>query len=279
MTDRINKNYYLPSATKAKKHRVLYHYTSFESLLKIIDSGELRFTILSALNDPLEYKRLKEDRIYVACFNYHDKDTIPLWKMYADGPYGIRIGFTRKYLSFFEYHQNSTATNPSANLLNFRLGDKDIQHNSNDPHPNRAWKVFDVSLLDVIYDDNLEKYMYQRDVYQETNMPLIDFPDVKGYLKKECWKFESETRIRVALSPHKDSGVWLDERTNKFVYADPPYKYIYCKMPDLTLQNMKVMFSPISSNELIEMMQREIIHRIKDFNIENFERSDIVIRR
>ena len=89
-----------------KAPRVLYHYTSIESLIKIFDptkdSVSLRFTEISHLNDPLEQK------YYLQQFNYDNelpqgafyvfslsalKDNLEMWRLYAKDATGVAIGF------------------------------------------------------------------------------------------------------------------------------------------------------------------------------------------
>lgn len=82
----------------------LYHYTSVEPLLKIMDDARLKFTRIDKVDDLLEKNPLSEygfyKRTYIACFSYNPIESIPLWKMYTSQGMGVRIGlsFKDKYI-------------------------------------------------------------------------------------------------------------------------------------------------------------------------------------
>ena len=82
----------------ANDHSMLFHYTAFEALQNIIHDKRMRLSNLALLNDPVDYARLSNDpfiqnRVYVSCFTDIKEESIPLWRIYADSPYGVRIGF------------------------------------------------------------------------------------------------------------------------------------------------------------------------------------------
>jgi hypothetical protein len=271
MSDDTDLSIYQQCHEKAKSHIYLYHYTSFEALLSIIDNRKIRLSNLSLLNDPLEYERLsiepmEQNRIYVCCFNHFSKERLPLWKMYADGPYGIRIGFPRRSAQFFE------------NILNYECGSVDHIIFLNDDNPRRKWKLAYASLVDVIYDDDFQNYIKLKKIYPIDELPELQRAEAIGHLKKECWEFEEETRIIVGLKPDRDLGNWIDKEACEYIrYAAPPYKFVYCKIPEEALLDIRIMFNPQSSDSLMEMMKNELRRSIPGFKDENFQKSDIVI--
>lgn len=259
-------SYFTVYHENAKKHRTLFHYTSFDVLLKIINERRIKLSNITLLNDPVEYERLNDDpfiknKIYVCCFNHFEKDTIPLWKMYADGLYGIRIGFPVNDIPFFY------------DTSNYEFGIIDNNITLNDKNPRRNWKVHSVSLIDVIYSDDIDKHAIADE--RQTRHAGID---AIAYTKRKCWDFEQETRIRVDLQPDGDLGAWIDEQTKKFEYAAPPYKNIYCRIPGKVLLNMRIMFSPKSNDLLVNMMKSEILRAIQGYQEGNFQRSEIRIK-
>lgn len=81
--------------------KFLYHYTSIESLEKILESGEIQFTRLDLLNDPLEgvfnieeYGEVKGVRrcIYCSCWTANQCENISMWGIYGKFQ-GVRIKF------------------------------------------------------------------------------------------------------------------------------------------------------------------------------------------
>lgn len=266
MNDSIKENVYLSCHAKAREHEMLYHYTSFESLLSIISSKQFRLTHIAFLNDPVEYERLSHDpfiqnKIYAGCFNHIAEDTIPLWKMYADGAYGIRIGFPGSSVPFFE------------DKLCYKFGIIDNALSLLDDKLHINWKVNDASLLDVSYQDDVNDE-------SENSDELTVQPDnyATGFSKRKCWEFEQETRIRVGLQPVGELGAWVDKKTTLFKYATSPYRYIYFQIPDSVLLDMRIMFSPKSNDQLVAMMKNEIKRLLQDYKDESFQRSSIRIR-
>lgn len=94
-----------------KTPRILYHYTSIESLIKIFnpsdDSVSLRFTNISHLNDPLEQRYYLQQIDYPMAEFEHMmttepffvfslsslKDNLEMWRLYAKDASGVAIGF------------------------------------------------------------------------------------------------------------------------------------------------------------------------------------------
>ena len=72
----------------------LYHYTTINSLAMILSTKSFRFTRLNNLNDPKEGVTSdingSEEMIYCSSWTAHEKDTIPLWKMYTN-LIGVRL--------------------------------------------------------------------------------------------------------------------------------------------------------------------------------------------
>lgn len=63
-------------------HRYLYHYTTLDSLVKIIKSRTLLFNRCDKLNDIIEGTR-SHVKYYVSCFTYEEEETIPMWYIYT----------------------------------------------------------------------------------------------------------------------------------------------------------------------------------------------------
>ena len=91
--------------------RNVFHYTTYESLIKILESGRLRFTSLAGLNDKFElnyfdskankkiedeyhYKRIEafNNRYIISCSML--QDDLNQWRLYGDDGKGISIEFS-----------------------------------------------------------------------------------------------------------------------------------------------------------------------------------------
>lgn len=266
------KDPYITSIKRANTHRMLYHYTSTKALYKIIKSRKLRLSRLSLVNDPLEGERLDsytKDKVYVACFNHYPHDSIPLWAMYVPGrdrarPFrdGVRIAFPHENTSFLSDPKQYTIVEVDRRQLSLQSFDD--------------WRLWgDPSLLDVVYDDDFSKFIMLKDVYDDDSMK-VGVPNAIGYLKKKCWAFEGETRLRVAF---RHTGLGVKSYTNKgFEYIEPPFEYIYCNVPNETLQNMQIMFSPCMDDALCNKIQKTVKGYFSGFDDRNFVHSSVNIR-
>lgn len=73
----------------------LYHYTSVETLGLILSSRTLKFTPLDHLDDLEEGKSIDATPLrrfrYISCWTDDEKESIPMWKMYATLDNGVRV--------------------------------------------------------------------------------------------------------------------------------------------------------------------------------------------
>ena len=73
----------------------LYHYTSIETLEKILDTKRLCFSNLDLVDDLDEVETADIKRFgrfcYVSCWTDEETESIPMWKMYTSDMQGVRI--------------------------------------------------------------------------------------------------------------------------------------------------------------------------------------------
>lgn len=86
---------------------MLYHYTSVESLALILRSKRIRFSPLTALDDPQE-QRLRSARnlakcVFVSSWTDSEKELYAMWREYTPLRAGVRIGLPANP---FAYHEN-----------------------------------------------------------------------------------------------------------------------------------------------------------------------------
>lgn len=74
---------------------MVYHYTSIDTLARILKSKKMRFKRLDTVNDMYDGKmqdfKDAQKLMFVSCFTKSNQENIPLWEIYA-GPKGVRIG-------------------------------------------------------------------------------------------------------------------------------------------------------------------------------------------
>ena len=84
--------------------KTLYHYTSVDTLLLILQNKTLRFKSLLYVDDPLEPTTSDFGNLggfkYVSCWT-DTPNSIPQWTMYSNNMTGVCIGLKKK-LRFFD---------------------------------------------------------------------------------------------------------------------------------------------------------------------------------
>ena len=85
---------------------MLYHYTSVESLALILRSKRIRFSPLTALDDPQE-QRLRSAKnlakcVFVSSWTDSEKELYAMWREYTPPRAGVRIGLLANPFAFHE---------------------------------------------------------------------------------------------------------------------------------------------------------------------------------
>lgn len=91
---------------------ILYHYTSIDSLVQIIEKKQLMFSSLLKCDDLDEPESadlgLIGRYVYVSCWTDESEESIPMWSQYSGNMHGVRIGmrkfpFRHNHLTFCTY--------------------------------------------------------------------------------------------------------------------------------------------------------------------------------
>ena len=96
--------------TEENKSEYLYHFTSLDSLLKIIENKSFRLSRLDKLNDKKESELNNISSLedtYVMSFSHSDIEYVPMWVMYGKkNDIKIRIRFNRADLESIAKKEN-----------------------------------------------------------------------------------------------------------------------------------------------------------------------------
>ena len=237
---------------KAKEHKMLYHYTNLESLLKICSSSSIRLTQLALVNDLEEEGRIdpiKRNKVFAACFSHHADESIPLWNMYSKDKYGLRLGMPN--ISFFENHDNYFYIENGVK--------KCLQDNDS--------VIRDACIVDIEYVDDPNEHINYMDPL-DTGVK-IPYPINIGLIKRKAWSFESETRARVYIESTQSVLSYLFELESP-VICHPFFDHIYCKLNGEEMNRMTITFNPFMSDELKDLIRLAIMAYLPDFNPYNF---------
>lgn len=205
----------------------LYHYTTLDSLKKIIKSRTLLFNRCDKLNDLIEGNR-SEVKYFVACFTYHEEESIPMWYMYRRSNnhcihcnVGVRISVEN-----CDFFTGKVYLDPEK---------KDIFYT--------ASQLGEVFCGNTIYDD-ANKYTCptQGTINPDSGLSvrLTNVPNLGLRGKTAAWKYEQEARFFM-----------LD---NELLNVDK----IFLELDDSFFEKLKITISPLLSDDLIANAEKEI---------------------
>ena len=182
--------------------RILYHYTSLETLALILENHTVRLMPLTGVDDCQESMTADCTNIasfvYVSCWTNDGKESVPMWNMYASLEAGVRIAL------------------PSFPFETYPLTDESIRKATGslpqEPHPITAnirsvippedlYNGFYYAPSDhgtndilhqIIYTDDQEKLLPQTISIDEERADL--WLTQIGLYKNTYWKFQKEWR-------------------------------------------------------------------------------------
>jgi len=223
-----------------EKFSKLYHYTTLETLDKILESKALMFNRNDKVNDMVEHSRSFEAgfNYYVTCFTHDTKESIPLWYLYAKKK-GVRVGFRSKDLfknkMYFFYNgkkryfshevRGYDGDTPIFNYI-FNIGDAVIEIGK----PLATKVIYDDEIIEL---NHTQKYGGGSISISTTN--VYQLAAVKG----TAWEYECESRY--------------------FLLTNGSYKFIdsvFVELEDDVLNDLEIVFSPFYlENELMILQE------------------------
>ena len=101
---------------------IIHHYTNIEALALILRNRTLRFNRLDQVDDPEESTFISNVvnlgiYTFVSCWTEAKEESIPMWKMYTNGKWGVRLSVEKLGL-FKTYCANSALNVPSGAFSN-----------------------------------------------------------------------------------------------------------------------------------------------------------------
>ncbi|RPF47330.1 DUF2971 family protein [Hydrogenoanaerobacterium saccharovorans] len=246
----IGEQNYSEMKRKAKDHNKYLHYTNLDSLAKILANKTFRLSELKLVNDPIESERvdsLYKNKIFTLCFCHEQNESIPMWKIYASNQNGVALLFEN--LDFLEQ------------ISNYILNDR--------------WEVRECVLLDVLYVNNLERL--KKDFDFGGNSPS-QVNTCLGFAKTKVWEYEQETRVRCyvdVVRKHPSRIFQQGCSRDDIGYNYPDFNYVFCKIPDESLLNMKIIFNPFMDKEQKNIIVSVVKSYLPNFNGESFINSNL----
>lgn len=179
----------------------LYHYTTLDSLLKILASKKLRFTSLEYVDDSYEHQVSSDENYtkmgrycYVSSWTKKREDYFQ-WNLYGDKMNGVMIELNLDGISNID--KNFTE-------LFVMLKDKNIPQGLDKLKSQMLQTEGNFILGEVIYDDDK---LQPLDIKIEENgmdgLPNTSIQGTEeiGKYKRKSWDFQEETRFRFMTVP------------------------------------------------------------------------------
>ncbi|WP_018919012.1 hypothetical protein [Vreelandella zhanjiangensis] len=248
----------------------IYHYTSFETFKKIIEFGTIRLNSLANVDDAEEGLLLdmpsQAPYTFASCWTKDAKENVPLWKMYVDSPFAVRIGVSPDILvpKFSEKHFISNQKNKDSYVfLMHRGGLRGMEF-----------------LSDVIYTDKPRLKMLK-------NLLGIfdtDYLSHYGLTKSLHWEFQKEIRFIVQAVPKSQ----VRKRPDALLYtccqevmdnADPTdIDFIDMEYEVNKMLTAEIMLGPSTLEEDEKELKSFLAEKLPRFSGE-ISRSEVYIRR
>lgn len=245
------------SLLDALKRKQLYQYTNLDSFLKIISGKYLKFNRIDNVNDKKEKQYFSHEEVsklvFVSCFSYESEESIPLWHIYTNDGYGVRLGFTIDSGAMKDVLKDSTrpvkAVSSRGTIENLNFINDTLLKEVN----NHIWDV-ELSQRDIVYNESeVEKNRIRIGPFDKIgdcfNLTAM------GAIKDEAWDYEKESRMVAFL------------RTTRDNIDIPDYDYLLVPISFQNVLKIIVTFSPWMSVEIKDCIRLAVNKHLKDYNI------------
>ena len=176
--------------TGGKKSDVrLYHYTSLQSALAMIEGGSMWLGSIDRMNDYLEGEFIQSTSgrtLYFSCFSKVEEN-LAMYKMYAPAPDGVMLS-----ISF------STAEELLSNIPGTEEG-KRLVHIVRDGSLTDEQIEVDAYWAEVCYKDLHTDTLRVGTVKNENIRHPLTVEELAGFVKLYGWEYEKEIRLCAAL--------------------------------------------------------------------------------
>lgn len=247
ITDIENTIQFLES--KGVNHKNYYHYTTWDSVEKIINGKSFLLTRGNSMRINDQHEAIMKgaytewNKTYIASFSFGSSENMAMWGLYGlPWEDAVRIAIPKEQMILW---LNS--------LKNIKIWEKGISK--------EEVTTFDAKLNDVLYvngkkGDNFFNLSHRDDHFTVRNQDKFyrfdEDPRMTGYVKNYAWSYEKEVRLKIKL----------------------PYDYysekIQVDIPEETINSMTITTGPnfrISGNQLLSKLRAE--NRVFSSGFEN----------
>lgn len=259
---------------------LIHHYTNIDVLALILKNKTIRFNRLDRVDD-IEESNFFSNGInlgpysFVSCWTESSEESIPMWKMYTNDCWGVRLSIPRDNL-FLTYSLEGLNFN---GLHSVSMGGKieslfppEIQFQQNDFLPPFLTSDYDACKFyrKIVYVDNIQEYA--NDVIQFTPsnqnaMITMSLSEVGKY-KHQRWAFQEESRFVLTFLPGNPISTFNTSEFERnyllFIQSlqsnkDLGFLYYDMHINPKALDSLTITLSPLTSDS-----QRVIVGAIRD---------------
>lgn len=258
--------------------RYLYHYTSVDTLEKILTNKSFCFTTLGLVDDLDEVETADISKFgrfcYVSCWTREEKESIPMWKMYTPDMQGVRIRM--KEFPFKKYKiQPGQQANERIIETYINVVDRDVK---NLPYIQPLYP----QLIEIDYTER-EELLYPQ-IRHENNSSTTEIviengkkitttknntairyeTKYLGIFKRKCWAFQAEWRYRIFMLPctyqemaackSPDDIRRLSQRIDENEYV-PEEERIFLELDECAIQDIEILVGPRATKEQLERVK------------------------
>lgn len=255
-----------------KAPNFLYHYTTIDTLEKILSTKQIRFNRLDQVNDANEGKSLDFGDlglyIFVSCWTDSEQEIIPLWQIYSDHYTGVRIKLPTKM--FKDY-----AIKPQLERAFFTDPDFRYPKKREDIH-GKDYIMAPIPVdfpSKIIYTEEFKNII--PDVGDTYDSNLIHMGKLGVYKRKE-WAYEKEWRfmLRIMPAPPPPKKSYLEYKDNfdllvqeQFIKREVSINSIFLDLDEQSLQQMEMTIGPHCSEKLLNELSDILIDNNLDISI------------
>ncbi len=227
----------------------LYHYSSVESLARILKHGTFRFSRLDNLNDPLEGLSLDieqaREHIFASSWTANPDDQIPMWRMYTGDMTGVRIRLPSNLFSkseeleIFDLGIEGRYIGCRCNPFSFFIGSSYLGLSLNIEY------VF--GPLEIVYKDTKEEVTNicsgKHQAPTGITVGRINLNNL-GDAKIKHWQYEQEWRFRVYATPTGFPVLGSHDIDLPLLLPGTPIKYVDVPFNMRCLNDLEILIGP-----------------------------------
>lgn len=261
---------------------IIHHYTNIAALAMILKNRSLRFTRLDAVDDPEESNFISNGvnlgpYTFVSCWTEAKEESIPMWKMYTNAEWGVRLTFIKEGLfktyTMEERFQHNGLVGTTFGAPIRMLFPLDILFNQRKFTPPILTENYDACKFyrRIRYVDNVNSFAndsVQIGRHPDGKSSVCIMTDKVGSYKHKRWAFQEEARFVLFFFPGNSlpstNTSKFDEEQNRMINyimcnKDLGFSHYDMYLSDDAFNHLTITMSPLS-----EGAQWSIVEALRD---------------